>query len=699
HYFRVSKRYWSICFERIRRAGFRVISTVVPWALHEDSHREFDFSGFTDPAKDLVVFIELAREFGFKVILKPGPLVYSELDFGGLPPFLSKYPEILSLDSEGEPTTTHLDNGLGDFNLPSCLHSRMQNFVKHYFNGLTEIIKNYIYPRGPLFLVELDNGVYFGGDPYPWKSDYNQQIVEALYPAFLHERYGEIKHLNSAYKEKAEDFTEVEPPRDFSVCKESPLPKLLDWFRFKEYLLAEQAASLIDLYKSFSCEPLFYQTLAFHKRLQAPLTPILESNGQIFPTVNISWEGSSSAMLQRIRYLRANSEFPWGSAISTGNNTGDRETAKKHFPISADGTKYLLTLAMAAGIKGFNEHMFIESENWYDSPLADDGTIQPAFDVARRLMAAISRVDLGAFTLDTEIGVVANRLNNWISLLEDPAGYRYIKTLAEFTMPEIGRDLDMLKKDFLIPDLDNPESFSNLNHLFVPVTEIMAEEHQHFLLDLARKGVNLILIGLLPKHSPNMGNCQALGNAIHCKTTSLDKIGSVQAGKDRFPSHIFGTINCTEKRSRKLVTYSGKTIGMRINKFKGNIILLTFDASSQGNHAKINFLRSLLSDLKVTFPINTSHPGIRVFVHKANKTGMIYLLNSSPSQVFKRVKTLPTNVVIQVDLRALGFRGSKVRLIDIYTSEEILTTTDELREGLYFSLENLDSRAYHFSMK
>ena len=37
HYFRVNKRYWSICFERIRKAGFRIISTCVPWNLHESA--------------------------------------------------------------------------------------------------------------------------------------------------------------------------------------------------------------------------------------------------------------------------------------------------------------------------------------------------------------------------------------------------------------------------------------------------------------------------------------------------------------------------------------------------------------------------------------------------------------------------------------------------------------------------------------
>ena len=37
HYFRIEKKYWSICFERIRRAGYRIISTAVPWGIHQDN--------------------------------------------------------------------------------------------------------------------------------------------------------------------------------------------------------------------------------------------------------------------------------------------------------------------------------------------------------------------------------------------------------------------------------------------------------------------------------------------------------------------------------------------------------------------------------------------------------------------------------------------------------------------------------------
>lgn len=698
-YFRVNKRYWSICFERIRRAGFRIISTVIPWQLHEDSHREFDFSGFTDQTKDLIVFIELAREFGFKIILKPGPIAFAELPNGGLPPFLSKYPEIFALDSNGAVTQTNLSDGTPDFTYPSLPHPRMQNFVKHYLNGLTEIVKNYIYPRGPLFLVELDPGTYFGGDPYPWKSDYNPHIVGSLYPQFLEKRYGDIRTLNAAYGDSANDFTAVKPPKDFIIAKDISFTKMMDWFRFKEWLIKDNATHMIDLYKSFQCEPLFYQTLAFHRNFQAPMTPIVSVDGEVFPTIQITWDTSSTGMLQRIRYLRANSEFPWASSISLGNHTADMATTKKHFPITADASKYILTLSLAGGIKGVNQYKFVETENWYDAPMANDGTIQESFEVVRRYMHSLSHIDIGTFQQPVSVAIAAHRLNNWLSLLEDPGPYHYVQTLNEFTMAEIGRDLDRLKQDFIIPDLDSPASFEGVKNLIVPVTEIMDEEKQEFLVEKAREGANLILVGLLPRFNSEMQNCQVLANAINCKTQALGKIGTVVTSKDKFPSYVFGSINSTARKSKKLATYAKKNVGMVINKFKGTVVLLTFDFSSQGNHMKINFFQNLLSDLGVKFPIQTSHPNVRVFLHKGEKSCMLYILNSMPNQIFRRAKPQPTKVVLQVDLKAYGVKGNKVRLVDIFTNEEIITTADELREGLYFTLSTLDSRAYHLTAK
>lgn len=60
----------------------------VPWNLHEPEQGNFDFgngSGDMSDFLDLVTFIRIAQEEDLFVILRPGPYICSEWDFGGLP--------------------------------------------------------------------------------------------------------------------------------------------------------------------------------------------------------------------------------------------------------------------------------------------------------------------------------------------------------------------------------------------------------------------------------------------------------------------------------------------------------------------------------------------------------------------------------------------------------------------------------------
>ena len=135
HYFRIEKRYWSICFERIKRAGFRIITTAVPWNIHQDERKHFDFSGLTDPKKDLVVVLELAREFGFKVVLRPGPWIGGQLPFGGLPKFITSDLKFFARDSAGQEQKLAADYGVEGGYLPSYLHKNFQFHLKSFFKA------------------------------------------------------------------------------------------------------------------------------------------------------------------------------------------------------------------------------------------------------------------------------------------------------------------------------------------------------------------------------------------------------------------------------------------------------------------------------------------------------------------------------------------------------------------------------------
>jgi beta-galactosidase len=90
HYFRVVPEYWRDRLEKLRAFGLNTVETYVAWNLHEPRPGEFAFEGMLD----LVKFIQIAAETGLKVIVRPGPYICSEWDFGGLPAWLLKDPQM-----------------------------------------------------------------------------------------------------------------------------------------------------------------------------------------------------------------------------------------------------------------------------------------------------------------------------------------------------------------------------------------------------------------------------------------------------------------------------------------------------------------------------------------------------------------------------------------------------------------------------
>src|SRR5579863_1540562 len=68
--------------------GLNTVETYVFWNLHEPSPGVFDFSGQNDIAE----FIREAQQEGLFVILRPGPYVCAEWEFGGYPAWLLHEP-------------------------------------------------------------------------------------------------------------------------------------------------------------------------------------------------------------------------------------------------------------------------------------------------------------------------------------------------------------------------------------------------------------------------------------------------------------------------------------------------------------------------------------------------------------------------------------------------------------------------------
>lgn len=90
HYFRVVPQYWQDRLEKLKALGCNTVETYVPWNMHELREGEFNFSGMYD----IRSFIQTAAGLGLYVILRPSPYICAEWEFGGLPFWLLKDPNM-----------------------------------------------------------------------------------------------------------------------------------------------------------------------------------------------------------------------------------------------------------------------------------------------------------------------------------------------------------------------------------------------------------------------------------------------------------------------------------------------------------------------------------------------------------------------------------------------------------------------------
>lgn len=84
HYPRIPREYWEDRIIRAKAMGLNTISAYVFWGFHERTEGVFDFKGQADIAE----FVKLAKKHDMFVLLRPGPYVCAEWDYGGYPSWL-----------------------------------------------------------------------------------------------------------------------------------------------------------------------------------------------------------------------------------------------------------------------------------------------------------------------------------------------------------------------------------------------------------------------------------------------------------------------------------------------------------------------------------------------------------------------------------------------------------------------------------
>ncbi|CAI9114339.1 OLC1v1015047C1 [Oldenlandia corymbosa var. corymbosa] len=140
HYFRVLPEYWEDRLTRAKALGLNTIQTYVPWNLHEPRQGELVFEGIAD----IISFLKLCQELNLLVMLRPGPYICGEWDFGGFPPWLIAIEPVVRLRSSD----------------PAFL-----KFVESWWNILLPKVTPLLYTNGgPIIMVQIENEFGSYGD-------------------------------------------------------------------------------------------------------------------------------------------------------------------------------------------------------------------------------------------------------------------------------------------------------------------------------------------------------------------------------------------------------------------------------------------------------------------------------------------------------------------------------------------------------
>ena len=142
HPIRIPAEYWTHRIRMAKAMGLNTVAIYLMWNALETEPGVFDFHSGN---RDFVRFIRLCQQEGMWVYLRPGPYVCAEWDFGGLPPYLLREPDIRVRDKDDP---------------------RYMKAVARYMDAIAPRIAPLMVAKGgPILMVQVENEyASFGGD-------------------------------------------------------------------------------------------------------------------------------------------------------------------------------------------------------------------------------------------------------------------------------------------------------------------------------------------------------------------------------------------------------------------------------------------------------------------------------------------------------------------------------------------------------
>ncbi len=197
-YERIPREQWRPALLAYRDLGINTIDLYLIWNWHAPSADVLDFTGATDPRRDLAGLLKLTHELGFKLILRPGPVIRNEWRNGGYPGWLlatSPYHMPLHDVLEGRyPATATLQNAHADAAGAQWLANpvHLAN-ASDWLRRVLRVAEPYSHDVLAIALDD-DQGAYLDNDTWPaphwhayvrWLRDTVRSVVGNRVPLFV----------------------------------------------------------------------------------------------------------------------------------------------------------------------------------------------------------------------------------------------------------------------------------------------------------------------------------------------------------------------------------------------------------------------------------------------------------------------------------------------------------------------------------
>lgn len=379
HYWRLDPANWQPILQRVHEMGIEVVATYVCWDFHEIRPGEYDFTGATNPRRNLLGFLDLLTAEGFWILLRPGPYIYAEWRNAGVPDDAARFHR---------------------------LSPEFQERALPYMRAVTEAAKPYLATNGGrIILWQADNEID------PWPHWYTGQLglgsEPGLFQEFLGQQYGEVAALNQAWRTTYTQFEQAHAVSFMFPNDTDRMRRYLDFVRFQHWFVNQVADWTTKQYRQLGIDVPVYLNAYSGVATQswADLEALADLAGpDIYPSRLFAQRPNElRSLLETVRYTRTYSSLPYIAEFEAGIW---HDWLSEVGWLPANHYRLMCFSALLAGVAGWNWYMLVNRDNWYQSPINEWGRTRPdVFAAFRQITSVFKELDPTSLVKQTHTAV------------------------------------------------------------------------------------------------------------------------------------------------------------------------------------------------------------------------------------------------------------------------------------------------------